>query len=145
MLWGLVKKALINLLIDQARKELSSLESAAQATHAYATDQEFKSEGKYDTRAIEASYLAEAEAKRVEELKLEIQILEEVDLDSSQKYGEVSSGALVELDFNNILKNFFWIPTREGKACQKMVGKFILDSVFSQIEVVMQAFKPVGK
>jgi len=136
-----VKKALINQLIDQARKELSALESAAQATHAYATDQEFKSEGKYDTRAIEASYLAEAEAKRVEELKLEIQILEEVDLDSSQKYGEVSIGALVELDFNNIIKKYFLIPTAGGTVLQENGEQVIVVSVFSPIGDAMLGLK----
>src|SRR5690606_33328088 len=114
VLWRLVKEALINKLINDAKGELATLERAAAATHQYATDQEFKAESKYDTRALEASYLAEAEAKRVEELKLEVQILEEVDLASSSRYGEICIGALVELSFNGIVKKYFLIPTAGG-------------------------------
>ena len=70
-----MKKLLLEELIKRAKIELEQLEGAAKSHRDFATDQEFKAESKYDTRALEASYLASAEAKRVEELKLEIQIL----------------------------------------------------------------------
>ena len=92
-----MKEQILEELIKRAKAELETIEASAKAQHDYATDTDLKSEGKYDTRAIEASYLAEAEAKRVEELRLEIQILEEVDVNSSKKLGEISIGALVEL------------------------------------------------
>lgn len=136
-----MKKGLINQLLDHARKELHALESAAAATHSYATDQEFKAEGKYDTRALEASYLAEAEARRVEELKLEIQILEEVDLDSPQKFEEITIGALVELDFNNITKKYFLIPTAGGTVLEEAGEQVIVVSVFSPIGDAMLGLK----
>ena len=141
MLWGIVKNSLLNQLIEQAKKELDALESAALATHSYATDQEFKSESKYDTRALEASYLAEAEAKRVEELKLEIQILEEVDVDASAKYGEISIGALVELSFNNIVKKYFLIPTAGGTVLDVDGEQVVVVSVFSPIGDAMLGLK----
>lgn len=141
MLWPLVKQGLINQLLETARKELRALESAAAATHSYATDQEFKAEGKYDTRALEASYLAEAEARRVEELKLEIQILEEVDLDSPKKYGEITIGALVELSFNNIIKKYFLIPTAGGTVLEEDGDQVIVVSVFSPIGDAMLGLK----
>lgn len=137
----LVKQGLIDQLLNQARKELITLESAAQATHDYATDQDIKAEGKYDTRAIEASYLAQAEAKRVEELKLEIQILEEVELDSSQKYGEISIGALVELKFNDFIKKYFLIPTAGGTVLEQDGDQVIVVSVFSPIGDAMLGLK----
>ena len=83
-----MKKFLLDELIRRAQVELSALEVAAKSNRDFATDQEFKAESKYDTRALEASYLASAETKRVEELKLEIQILEEVDVNASKKLGE---------------------------------------------------------
>lgn len=136
-----MKQGLINQLLDVAKKELTALESAAQATHDYATDQDIKSEGKYDTRAIEASYLAQAEAKRVEELKLEIQILEEVELDSSKKYGEICIGALVELAFNNVTKKYFLIPTAGGTVLEQDGDQVIVVSVFSPIGDAMLGLK----
>lgn len=136
-----MKKILIDQLLSQVRNELATLEAAALATHSYATDQEFKSEGKYDTRALEASYLAEAEAKRVEELKLEIQILEEVDLEASQKFGEISIGALVELSFNNMVKKYFLIPTAGGTVLEVEGEQVVVVSVFSPIGDAMLGLK----
>jgi transcription elongation GreA/GreB family factor len=50
----------------------------------------------------------------VEELKLEIQILEEVDVEASKKLGEISIGALVELLHNDVRRTYFLIPTAGG-------------------------------
>jgi hypothetical protein len=57
-----VKKELLNELLGKMKEELHELEEAAQANKEFATDQEFKAESKYDTRSLEASYLASAEA-----------------------------------------------------------------------------------
>lgn len=128
-----MKKKLLEELIKRARVELSELEEAARANREFATDQEFKAESKYDTRALEASYLASAEAKRVEELKLEIQILEEVDLEASKKLGEISIGALVELSHQNQKRYYFLIPTAGGTLLKVQKEPVLVVSVFSPI------------
>lgn len=69
------KKVILDHLIDNLKKELIEVETAAHSSRDLATADDLKSEGKYDTRAIEASYLAGAQAKRVEEIKLDIQLL----------------------------------------------------------------------
>jgi transcription elongation GreA/GreB family factor len=129
-----MKKKLIQELIDRAKNELIELEKAASANLEFATDQEFKAESKYDTRALEASYLASAEAKRVEELKLEIQILEEVGLESSQKLGEICIGALVELLHQDQKRLYFLIPTAGGS----------LLKIEDQAVLVVSVFSPIG-
>lgn len=129
-----MKQQILEQLIKKARVELEALESSAKSNRDFATDQEFKAESKYDTRALEASYLASAEAKRVEELKLEIQILEEVDVDASNKLGEISIGALVELLHQNQKRLYFLIPTAGGT----------LVSVSDQPVLVVSVFSPIG-
>lgn len=47
--------------------ELELITTAARATHAEATDEENKAEDKYDTRGLEASYLAHGQSKAAEE------------------------------------------------------------------------------
>lgn len=136
-----MKKDLLNQLIDVAKKELHELEAAAAANKEFATDQEFKAESKYDTRALEASYLASAEAKRVEELKLEVQILEEVDPEQSQKLGEISIGALVELEHKDVTRNYFLIPTAGGTMLQAEGKPVLVVSVFSPIGDAMLGLK----
>jgi transcription elongation GreA/GreB family factor len=129
-----VKDLLLKELISRASSELVKLEEAAKSNRDFATDQEFKAESKYDTRALEASYLASAETKRVEELKLEIQILEEVDPNASKKLGEISIGALVELLHNNQSRKYFLIPTAGGTML----------SVNGEAVVVVSVFSPIG-
>lgn len=128
-----MKKFILNELLKRTREELALLESSAKANHNFATDQEFKAESKYDTRALEASYLASAEAKRVEELKLEIQILEEVDLEQSHKLGEISIGALVELLHKDQKRFYFLIPTAGGTMLKVEDEAVLVVSVFSPI------------
>ena len=128
-----LKRQLLDELITRAKLELAKLEEAAKSHHDFATDQEFKAESKYDTRALEASYLASAEAKRVEELKLEIQILEEVDLEASRKLKEISIGALVELSHHNQTRNYFLIPTAGGTLLNINGEAVLVVSVFSPI------------
>jgi transcription elongation GreA/GreB family factor len=136
-----VKEDLLKQLVSAARRELSELEAAASATREFATDQEFKAESKYDTRALEASYLASAEAKRVEELKLEVQILEEVDLKQSGKLGEISIGALVELLHQGQTRKYFLIPTAGGTILRHGEDSILVVSVFSPIGDALMGLK----
>lgn len=129
-----MKEIILNQLISKMKTELHDLEKAAKATKDYATDQEFKSESKYDTRSIEAGYLADAELKRVEDLKLDIQMLEEVDLKASERLGEICIGSLIDLRYQNQDRKYFLIPTAGGTMVE-VEGKAIL---------VVSVFSPLG-
>ena len=136
-----MKELLLKELITLAKKELAELEEAAKANREFATDQEFKAESKYDTRALEAAYLASAEAKRVDELKLEIQILEEVDLSASRKLGEISMGALIELLHKGQKRLYFLIPTAGGTLLKVKDDAVLVVSVFSPIGDALMGLK----
>lgn len=136
-----MKKEILDELIRRSKDELALLEASAKSNHDFATDQEFKAESKYDTRALEASYLASAEAKRVEELKLEIQILEEVDLDASKKLKEISIGALVELLHQDQKRFYFLIPTAGGTLIKVKDEAVLVVSVFSPIGDALMGLK----
>jgi transcription elongation GreA/GreB family factor len=136
-----VKEQIISELLNRLKGELAHLEEAAKVQKEFATDQEFKAESKYDTRALEASYLASAEAKRVEEIKLEIQMLEETDLKASSKLGEISIGALVELNHQNNKRFYFLIPTAGGTLIKAQDEAVLVVSVFSPIGDAMLGLK----
>ena len=129
-----MKQTLLNELIGKMKEEMHGLESAAKSNKDFATDQEFKAESKYDTRSLEASYLASAELSRVEDLKLEIQMLEEVDLKMSAKSSEICIGSLVELRHKDQDRNYFLIPT-SGGTLLKVADKVVL---------VVSVFSPLG-
>lgn len=60
-----MKQQIIKNILAKLEDELQFLENAAKSAHSAAIDSEAKAESQYDTRAIEASYLAEAQANRV--------------------------------------------------------------------------------
>lgn len=129
-----MKQKLLTELIDKMKTEMHELEAAAKSNKDFATDQEFKAESKYDTRSLEASYLASAEMSRVEDLKLDIQMLEEVDLEISQTSSEVCIGSLVELSHKEQVRSYFLIPTAGG-TLMNVEGKAVL---------VVSVFSPLG-
>ncbi len=128
-----MKKRLLNELINKLKEELHNLEIAAKANKDFATDQEFKAESKYDTRSLEASYLASAESMRVEDLKMEIQLLEEIDLDATNKAGEVCIGSLVELKHQDQSRSYFLIPVSGGTFVKMDDLAIMVVSVFSPL------------
>ena len=66
---GIVDKArLIRTITDALRDALAANTKAARAAEAAATDPDSRAENKYDTRNLEASYLARGQAFRVAEL-----------------------------------------------------------------------------
>ena len=54
------KSALLDQILQALKAQLSLMQAATAEARENATGDETRSEGKYDTRAIEASYLASA-------------------------------------------------------------------------------------
>ena len=63
------KGKLVEALVAQLQKDLEVLNQAAVATYQGAIHADSRAEDQYDTRGLEASYLAGAQAKRVAELE----------------------------------------------------------------------------
>ena len=124
------KENILQKLKENLEQELAQCEAAAKSTRELATQADLKQEGKYDTRAIEASYLAGAQQKRVEEIKMEIQLLDELDL---KKSPTVQMGSLVELEYN-LKDRFYFLTSIEGGALLEVDGFTVMSiSVFSPI------------
>lgn len=62
------KSALLADIVTALETELEAVTREARAAASAATDPDSKAENKYDTRALEASYLARGQAQRVTEL-----------------------------------------------------------------------------
>lgn len=127
------KNQILKELIKKAQEELEAAEEAYNSSHQHVTDDDLKSEGKYDTRSVEAGYLASAQKSRVEERQLEIQLLEEIVLDHDPQ--QVGVGSLVELSHNN-QKRLYFISSTSGGTPLMIAGKAIL---------VISAFSPIGE
>jgi len=127
----LEKKLILESLLENLRKELKEVESAANSTKDLATADDLKSEGKYDTRAIEASYLASAQQKRVEEIKIDIQMLEDLELHPSE---QLQMGSLALLEYNNQSRYYFLTSTSGGTML----------TINGQAVLVISVFSPIG-
>jgi hypothetical protein len=62
------KQFLIQKVLAALAAELSGYERSARAAHAEATDEQSKAENKYDTRGLEASYLARGQSRQAAEV-----------------------------------------------------------------------------
>ncbi len=86
---------------------------SAQRAIESATDEETVPEHKYDTLALEASYLAHGQAMRVQECEQEIRLIRELHLSTEpEKVGVGSLLTLVDMDENHQL--FFVAPCAGG-------------------------------
>ncbi len=89
------KAAVAEALLRDLSEELAALERVAAATRSEVGSDETRSEGKYDTRATEASYLARGQARRIAELRRLLAWLERFDPQRPLEPPVVQVGALV--------------------------------------------------
>jgi transcription elongation GreA/GreB family factor len=107
------KEKVLSVLIDQLEEKLRLLVNAALEARDAATNEESRAENKYDTRGLEASYLAGAQSKRAMELKESIALLRKMSVAPMQR---VSLASLVQLqDMQGGKKFLYLVPTQGGE------------------------------
>lgn len=126
------KKKIVEALIEKLNAELKEVEGAAKSARDLATQDDLKSEGKYDTRAIEASYLAGAQSKRVEEIKLDIQMLEDLEIHIAPT-SKLQLGSLGLIRCNGQERFYFLSSTSGGSMLMIEDHPILVISVFSPI------------
>lgn len=109
-----MKDQLVSEITARLRHQLDTMTEAAKATHEAATGDEGKQEGKYDTRALEASYLADAQAEQSQSLAHALHVFEQLTLDTFAPDAEIAPGALVETELNGNISYFLLTPCAGG-------------------------------
>lgn len=92
------KSLLIDQLAARLATELAALQASSAAASEAATHEDSKPENKYDTRGLEASYLAGAQKERVAELQGTIEGLKGTPIRIFGDDDPIGPTALVELD-----------------------------------------------
>jgi transcription elongation GreA/GreB family factor len=100
------KRAVIKKIIARLTDELEIYFRAAHASRTEATHESSKAENKYDTRGLEASYLARGQSKQAAEIEAAIAEFEKLPVKKFGADDPVGIGALVELE--NGGENFFY-------------------------------------
>jgi transcription elongation GreA/GreB family factor len=93
--------------LDELKQRLQVVVDAAFEAKEASTNEESKAENKYDTRGLEASYLAAGQATRAQELKKSIYYLEQFEVQGI--LAEVNLGALVHLGIDGEEEKLFFI------------------------------------
>ena len=135
------KAELIQQLVEKTKKSFSDAIAASESSKDLNNQAELKQEGKYDTRAIEAGYLAGAQAKRTEELKQELQLVEELNPRDFEANEPITPGALVELELNGKTQTYFLCHTSGGTILQSQGRIILVISVFSPLGNEMLDYK----
>lgn len=91
------KKELLKLFEAQMEQLLAALTLSAKEAHAAATHTESKAEDQYDTRGLEASYLAGAQSRRAMELTQAIDVYRFVDVKKFGASDPIAATAVIEL------------------------------------------------
>jgi len=107
------KRAIIKKITEKLVAELEVYFRAAQFSRAEATHEQSKAESKYDTRGLEASYLARGQSKQAAELEAAIAEFEKLGARKFADGDAIAVGALVELEHGDE-SSFYFLGPRAG-------------------------------
>ena len=107
------KRKVVAAILERLREDLALYHKAADAARAEATHEQSKAENKYDTRGLEASYLARGQSRHAAELMLAIEKFEKLEVRDFAADESIDSGALVELQGGRE-RNLYFIGPRAG-------------------------------
>ena len=124
--WRLLNKhAIVEKIIAALTAELKGYMRSAQAAHAEATDDQCKAENKYDTRGLEASYLARGQSRQAAEVVQSIQQYESLELRPFTAQEAIDIGAVVELERKGE-RTLYLIGPRAGGTEIECEGRLLL-------------------
>ena len=109
------KSEILLKLEELLLKNIEKAEEVYRSSHEYTTKGDIKSDGKYDTRATEAGYLAGAQKRRVEELKNDLNRLRALPMKAFSPDQGVAVGALMELECEKRVSHYFISPSLGGE------------------------------
>jgi len=108
------KRVIIRKIVAKLTSELEGYFRAAQSAHAEATHEQNKAENKYDTRGLEAAYLARGQSRQAKETEVAIAAFEKLEARAFHKGEAIDLGALVELESRGERTTYFIGPKAGG-------------------------------
>lgn len=120
------KQAVLDLIAAKLTTELEGLLRGARASFAAATDPDSKAENKYDTRTLEASYVARGQAQRVAELESALHAFKALSCKDWPPDSPIATGALVTLQPSSGTPELYFIGPAAGGTEVRCNGQEIL-------------------
>ena len=107
------KRKLLESILAQLELNLNSAKDSAKISREAATNEESKPENEYDTRALEASYLAGAQARRVAEIEELISFFKFTAIKDFKATEAIAATALVQVMLDG-KKNYLFMMGKGG-------------------------------
>jgi transcription elongation GreA/GreB family factor len=130
------KTHLLQLITEQLAHDLAVQYNAAKTAHDASTHEENIPDNKYETLALEASYLAQGQANRAQELKRALQAYQQLPLQQYDDDSPIGLTALVTLSDDDGAFRTLFIGPLEG-------GMRVIDNK-TEVLVITPA-SPLGK
>jgi len=108
------KKEVLEKIVAALGASLEVLQKAARASHEEATHESSRAENKYDTRGLEAAYLAGGQAQQAKELIKSIELYESLSLKEFGADEPIDVGAVVDLQSDGARSTYFIGPRNGG-------------------------------
>jgi transcription elongation GreA/GreB family factor len=112
------KQRIIDRVVARLEEELEGVIQAANSAREAATHEESRAEDQHDTRGLEASYLAGAQAQRVAALKQQVLAFRQFQPRAFAPNEPIAIGALVDLELNGRRSVCFLVGVSGGAALQ---------------------------
>jgi len=117
------KAELVNNIIAALETNLHTLTTAARTAHAAATHEECIPDNKYDTTALEASYIAQGQANRAQEVRSALAAYRKLELRSFSSGAQVRLTALVSLEADDGTERTVFLGPAAGGLKISVSGK----------------------
>lgn len=124
--YAVLKKA--KILIDES---MDTLRRAVAAAHANSTSGESKQEGKYDTRGVEASYLAEGQAEQLSIMEENFAKFQKLEFEDEPD--NVLVGSLVVVTADDDEMNYLILPAGAGMTIEHEGESFLVITPISPL------------
>ena len=129
------KQQLKQAIIDHFINEHKTADDAAKTNYEAATHEENRAENKYDTRGLEASYMAASQGKRALELQQTVNIYKALELQTFDEDDEIAMTALITLENESGTMIYFLGPRGGGTRLR----------VENEIVTIITAAAPLGR
>lgn len=119
------KSQLVESLKSELKQRYDRAVAALAGAHEAATGADTKAENKYDTRGLEASYLAAGQADQAEELLRGLTSIEAFEFRDFDIDDPIGTGALVEVEKDGELLYYLLAPAGGGMAITADSGESV--------------------
>jgi len=123
----MTKAQLVATIIARLESDLALFTAAARQAHAAATHEECQPDNKYDTTALEASYIAQGQANRAQEIRQGLEAYRAMELQAFDDETPVRLSALVTLeDEAGRVRRLFIGPQAGGMKLVDPAGEIVV-------------------